>query len=381
MGEAADAVVHAGVVLLSLVLHTGAGLAAGVLAAGAVVLMLSLMGRRSTFWREAHRHCGRPTYLAGALAGAWAGFQVYLLDLVVPSWGVLTARLLLAGTVLAGAWCVVGLAKAAEASIVQAVKDDRDSNRLSRVRTQAQVLRRVVEAVIVVCGLVGAAMVFPGARFAMGSLLASAGLVSVVAGLAAQSALGNVFAGLQLAATDAIRVGDVVKVEEQQGEVEEITLTYVVVHAWDDRRVIYPSNHFTQRPFTNLSRRGTQLTSTMSLELDFSVPVDRLRAELERVVAQAPGWDGREASLQVTDAVNGVVTVRIVLSGTDTANVFGLQCHVREHLLAWLQAEAPEALPRNRVVVEAAPGLEARAAEAAADTVASGAASGTPLEA
>ncbi|SPT53506.1 Mechanosensitive ion channel [Actinomyces bovis] len=350
--EAAQAVVKASATLLSFLLRGGIGIVLGLVAAAALVGVLSLMARRQPLWREVHKYGRRPLYLGGALLGAWLGTFTTFLYVEMPAWGLLASRLLLVGVVLSGTWFVVGLAKAAEAGILSAFKDS-DSGRRNRVRTQTQVLRRVIETVIMVCGVVGAAMVFPSARLAMGSLLASAGLVSVIAGLAAQSTLGNVFAGLQLAATDAIRVGDVVKVEEQQGTVEEITLTYVVVRPWDDRRMIFPSSQFTQHPFSNLSRRGTQVTGTMNLELDFRVPVARVRAELERIVAAQADWDGREASLQVTDATKGAVTLRIVLSGRDTANVFGLQCQVREQLLAWLQTEAPEALPQLRVITEA----------------------------
>ena len=145
----------------------------------------------------------------------------------------------------------------------------------------------MAEVIIIICGLVGAVMTFPGARLAMGSLLASASLVSVIAGLAAQSTLGNVFAGIQLALTDAIRVDDIVVVGKEQGAIEEITLTYVVVRIWDDRRLIYPSTYFTQSPFANWSRRGTQHVGTLTLDLDWRVPVASVRAELARVVASS----------------------------------------------------------------------------------------------
>lgn len=378
--ETAEVVVQAGLSLLYVAWRVGAGALVGLAAAAALALVLSVLGRRRALLAEFRKYSRSTLYLGGALTGAWLGLQYAYLDHLAPDWVALVSRLLLAGVVLAGAGVVVALVKAVEASIVTAVEDDGDLRRANRIKTQAQVLRRVIQVVIVLCGLAGAAMVFPSARLAMGSLLASAGLVSVIAGLAAQSTLGNVFAGLQLAATDAIRVGDVVKADLDQGTVEEITLTYVVVRIWDDRRVIYPSSHFTTNPFSNLSRRGTQLTGTVSMQLDFRVPVERLRAELERVVAQAPGWDGREASLQVTDAVAGVVTVRIVLSGRDTSSVFDLQCYVREHLLTWLQTEVPEALPRTRVVVEADPGAEAReAVEAASGAAAGGLPGARPL--
>lgn len=353
--ETAEAVVSTGATLLSAVLHAGAGALAGLVAAVAVGLVMSVMGRRAPLWRQLHHYCRLPLHATGTLAGVWVGALAFILGRSDLDQGQLVMRLLLAAVVVAATWTVSRAAKAIEATVVEAVENDGDLNRLSRVTTQAQVLRRVAQAVIAVCGVAGAAMVFPSARVAMASLLASAGLVSVIAGLAAQTTLANVFAGLQLAVSDAIRVGDVVLVEDKQGRIEEITLTYVVVHVWDDRRIIYPSKFFTETPFTNLSRRGTQLTGTLDLELDFRVPVARLREHLEQVVPACPQWDGREVGLQVADAVGGVVTVRVVVSAAGTADLFTLKCHVREELLAWLQDQAPQALPRTRVVLDQAP--------------------------
>src|SRR3954454_10434489 len=141
------------------------------------------------------------------------------------------------------------------------------------MRTQVQVLRRVTVAVLVVCAAAGIALTFPSARACGASLLASAGLLSIVAGLAAQSSLANVFAGMQLAFTDAIRVDDVVVVDQQWGRIEEITLTYVVVHIWDDRRLILPCTYFTNTPFENWTRTSSELLGAVEFDLDWRVPV------------------------------------------------------------------------------------------------------------
>lgn len=186
----------------------------------------------------------------------------------------------------------------------------------------------------------------------MGSLLASAGLASVIAGMAARSMLGNVFAGLQLATTDAIRVDDIVVVGDEQGTIEEITLTYVVMRTWDDRRLILPSTHFTENPFANWTRGGSQATGSFTLDLDWRVPIASLRAELARLVAASTVWDGRQASLEVSDAIGGQVSVKIVLTGDNPGDVGTLKSYVREELVTWLQREAPYALPRTRVEVE-----------------------------
>jgi len=164
-------------------------------------------------------------------------------------------------------WLVVAFAKAIESTVVKGVQASENQGRANRVTTQSQIIRRVAQVVIVIAGLVSAIMTFPSVQLAMGSLLASAGLASVIAGMAARSMLGNVFAGLQLATTDAIRVDDVVVVDNEQGTIEEITLTYVVMRTWDERRLILPSTHFTENPFANWTRGGSQSTGTFTLEL------------------------------------------------------------------------------------------------------------------
>jgi hypothetical protein len=202
--------------------------------------------------------------------------------------------------------------------------------------------------VLVVCAIAGILLTFPSARALGASLLASAGLISIVAGLAAQSSLANMFAGLQLAFTDAIRVDDVVVIDDEWGRIEEITLTYVVVHVWDDRRLILPSTYFTTTPFENWTRRAADLLGTVELDLDWDVPVEQMRAELVRLLDHTDLWDRRVGVLQVTDAVGGYVRVRALASAVDAPTLFDLRCYVREGLVAWLQDVAPQAIPRSR---------------------------------
>ncbi|MBW3070384.1 mechanosensitive ion channel [Actinomyces sp. 594] len=350
--DAAEAVVEATADVFSLAWRVGLGALMGIALVFILVVVLRTMGRRRVMYAELIRFCRTPMYAMAALAGAFIGGQVAFFDLSQPDWAQFVLHALLIGIILSATWVVVGVAKAVESSVVIGVRSHGDVDRTKRITTQAQVLRRVAEVIIVVCGLVGVAMTFPSARVAMASLLASAGLVSVVAGLAAQSTLGNLFAGIQLATTDAIRVDDVVVVNEEQGFIEEITLTYVVVRVWDGRRLIFPSTYFTQNPFANWSRRGNQLTGTFTLDLDWRAPVAALRAEVERILSGSSVWDGRVASVDVTDTSAGTVTVRVAVSGANNADVFALQCQLREELVAWLQREAPYALPRTRVEVD-----------------------------
>ncbi|OLO72917.1 mechanosensitive ion channel family protein [Actinomyces oris] len=342
--------------LVTIAWHAGLGAVIGLVIAFVVVAILTFMGRRRLLYHEVVELGRRPIVAVGAMTGAFLGSQLALaglrLDKSDSTTMVVVERGLTIALIGSVTWLVVAFAKSIESTVVKGAQAGGDQGRANRVTTQSQVLRRVAQAIIVIAGLVSAIMTFPSVQFAMGSLLASAGLASVIAGMAARSMLGNVFAGLQLATTDAIRVGDIVVVDDQQGTIEEITLTYVVMRTWDDRRLILPSTHFTENPFANWTRGGSQATGFFTLDLDWRVPIASLRAELARLVAASPAWDGRQASLEVFDAVGGHVTVRIVLTGDNPGDVGALKSYVREELVTWLQREAPYALPRTRVEVE-----------------------------
>jgi hypothetical protein len=241
---------------------------------------------------------------------------------------------------------------------------DADRHR-RKVRTQITLLRRIVVALVVVFGSAAVLVTFPAFSTVGKTLFASAGVLSVVAGLAAQTSLGAVFAGIQIAFSDAIRVGDVVVLEEEWGRIEEITLTYVVVHLWDERRLVLPSTYFTKTPFQNWTRNATALLGTVELDVDFAVPLDDMRGELDRLLRSNELWDGRVGILQVTDAVDGYVRVRMLVSAANAPVLFDLRCDVREGIVRWLQHTEPGALPRRRIEpAELGPGPEAPAAEA-----------------
>jgi hypothetical protein len=193
--------------------------------------------------------------------------------------------------------------------------------------------------------------VFPEARAAGASLLASAGVISIIAGVAAQSTLGNVIAGVQLAYSGAIRVDDVVIAHGEWGRIEEITLTYVVVHVWDDRRMVLPSSYFTTTPFENWTRTSSQLMQSVDFDLDWRVDPQGMRDEMHRILARTTLWDGRVAVLQVTDATGGTVHIRILVTAVDAPTLFDLRCFLREEMIRWLHEHQPQALPRTRVAV------------------------------
>lgn len=218
-----------------------------------------------------------------------------------------------------------------------------------RMQTQLALVRRLAIAVVVIVGSASILLTFPGVQGVGASVLASAGVVSIVAGLAAQSVLGNVFAGIQLAFSDAIRVDDVVIVEGEWGRIEEITLTYVVVGIWDDRRMVLPSTYFTSTPFQNWTRNTSELLGSVEFDLDWWVSPAVMRIELDRVLAGTELWDGRAQVLQVTDAVGGYVRVRILVTAVDAPTLFDLRCLVREQMVEWILAQNPSAIPRSRV--------------------------------
>lgn len=252
-------------------------------------------------------------------------------------------------TIGAVSWLVATVAFLVEDSVLHRVKVDvRDNRRARRVRTQMGIIRRLTAVLVTIVGLSAALMTFDTMRTYGASVLASAGLVGVVAGLAAQTMLSNVFAGLQLVFTDALRYDDIVVVEGQWGRIEELTLTYVVVHLWDERRLVLPATYFTTTPFENWTRSESRVIAAVELNLDPSAPVGELRTKTRELVEANPLWDQREWVLQVTDGTELTMVVRITASAADASSAWDLKCDLREQLLAWIHAEHPQALPRVR---------------------------------
>lgn len=258
--------------------------------------------------------------------------------------------LLLAGIVAAFAWLALRIVRLVEQNTLAKYQSaSLDDRRDRKIQTQTVLIRRVLHVLIVVVAVAVILLAIPAVRAVGAGLLASAGLLSVIAGLAVQSTLTNVFAGIQLAFTDAIRVGDVVDVEGTFGNIEDITLSSVVVKIWDGRRMIYPSSHFTTTPFENWTRIGAEIIGTVEMELDWRVPLDALRERLKDLLASTQLWDGRESSIQVTDALGGIVKIRAVVSARNSGELWDLRCLVREDFVNYLRAEHPEALPTQRM--------------------------------
>lgn len=236
--------------------------------------------------------------------------------------------------------------------VVARKEDDRERR---RARTQMQLIRRLVNAAFIVLGVAMVLMTFPGVEQVGATILASAGLLSVVVGIAAQTSLGNLFAGLQIAFTDAVRIRDVVEVDGTWSTVEDITLSYVVVSIWDERHKVLPSTYFTTQPFINWSRTGDSVTGVVLFELDWRTDVAAMREELDRFVSQHPAWDGRSKSLTVTDSTGGHLTVRALVTTANTDDDWTLRVELREHLVVWLREHDPDALPIQRVTMSPSP--------------------------
>ncbi|BDZ41538.1 mechanosensitive ion channel protein MscS [Paraoerskovia sediminicola] len=329
------------------------GLAAALVISIILGVVMRRIGRRAPLARRVSERMRRP--MQGVLATI---ALIVAVQVSVPReevvWRAPVNHVLVIVLIGFGAWLLGALALVLEDHMLDrftvtpegASADDRHSR---RARTQIQVIRRLTVAAVVIIGIGGALLTFPGARAAGASLFASAGLVSVIAGLAAQTTLSNVFAGMQIAFTDGIRVDDVVVLEGEWGRIEEITLTYVVVHLWDDRRLILPSTFFTTTPFENWTRRQSALLGTVELELDWEVPLDAMRSVLKGLLVESRLWDERVGVIQVTDATGGRVTVRATVSAADAGTLWDLRCFVREGLVSWLHQWAPQALPRTRL--------------------------------
>ncbi|WP_051172019.1 mechanosensitive ion channel family protein [Microbacterium indicum] len=307
------------------------------------------LGTRHRLFAELAERFPRPVFCAVLVVGLFATVPTFFPDGFDVAETAVTYTLTLA-TIAVFGWIIgkVIILLVDGASLRQAELADDDFTRRSR-ETQITLLRRIIVALVAILTVAAMLLTIPGARAFGASMFASAGLVSVVAGLAAQSTLGNLIAGLQLAFSNALKVGDTVEVVGEVGTVEEITLTYVVVRVWDDRRVVLPSTHFTTTPYTNRTRSQTEIAGTVLVEADYAVDVDAMRQELETILDATPLWDRRLASLVVSDAVGGVATLSATVSAKDGDDLGALRALVREKLIAFLAAHRTAELRRTRV--------------------------------
>ena len=341
---------------LGLAVAVAIGLAAAFVVAVIVKLAAAAATKRREWPRALTSKARHPFRLLLAVIAVWAA-----VNFSMPGMEWVNHAFLIA-LIAVGAWFVAALVGFAIVLGMGRYRIDVPDNRVARrIQTQLAIVQRLAYAVIVIIALGSILLTFPGVQAVGASVLASAGVVSIVAGLAAQSTLANVFAGVQLAFSDAIRVDDVVIAEKEWGRIEEITLTYVVVHIWDDRRMVLPSTYFTSTPFENWTRSSSELLGSVEIDLDWRVSPVAMRAELDKILARTDIWDGRASVLQVTDATGGFVRVRILVTAVDAPTLFDLRCFIREEMVEWLQTQDPASIPRTRVqMVETEPRVKSK---------------------
>jgi small-conductance mechanosensitive channel len=228
----------------------------------------------------------------------------------------------------------------------------KDNLKARRVLTQIRVIERIISIGIILLAVSFMLMSFPRVRQLGVSLLASAGVIGIILGFAAQKTLGNLIAGIQIAISQPIRLDDVVIVENEWGWIEEINLIYVVVRIWDLRRLVVPISYFIENPFQNWTRVSADILGSVVIYADYTIPVEDIRAELTRILHNSPHWDKKVDVLQVTNATDRTIELRALMSAVDSPTAWNLRCEVRERLLEFLQKNLPQCLPKARVEIE-----------------------------
>jgi small-conductance mechanosensitive channel len=294
----------------------------------------------------------RCTWPGFATAGMVAFETMYVPGMFGWSYEAVAEQAVAVLLIISFTWLIIQAAYAVTDVVLERlVTVEGDRNRKARrIRTQITLVRRAAAAIVILIALGAIMFTFPAVRALGAGLIASAGIVGVIVGIAAQSTLGNLIAGLQLVFSDAIRLDDVVVVDDEWGRIEELTLTYVVLRLWDERRLILPVSYFTATPFENWTRHGTRVIGHVTMSVDWSVPVAELRAELYRALREHPLWDQKDWTLQVTGVQpNGLVELRALMSAADAPSVWDLKCDMREHMIDYIRRNHPESLPRLRV--------------------------------
>jgi len=281
--------------------------------------------------------------------------------------GAIENRVVATATIIGVAWWLVRVVAAVANAIERSSHANTSTSAVAPdargVRTQVRVMRRVLNVAIALLAIALVLTQFEVVRSVGVSLLASAGIAGVVLGLAAQKTLAGIFAGIHLTATQPIRIGDVVIVDGQWGTIEEVTLTYVVLKIWDERRLIVPMSRFLDQPFENWTRTSVQLHGTVFLFADWTMPVDEMRRAVDRAVIGHPKWDGRTKSVLVTDVKEHTLQVRVLVSARNADDLWSLRVDLREKLVRWLQEnESGRWLPRLRVGDSTSPSIAGPAA-------------------
>ncbi len=247
------------------------------------------------------------------------------------------------------AWLLMQVISALEKATLQRLKNSLSEDfHARRVYTQIRVFKRIIIFIILLLAFAATAMTFDNVRELGTSILASAGLATVILGFAAQKTLGNLFVGVQIAITQPIRINDLVSIEGELGTVEEITLSHVILRIWDLRRLVIPISYFIDKPFQNLSRTSTELLSPIFFYTDYNLPVEAIRQAFMNILQQSPLWDGKVAKLQVVDTQGNILKVRAVASVRNSSDAWDLKCEILEKLTAFIVKNHPDSLPKTR---------------------------------
>ena len=295
------------------------------------------------------RHCYRPLQWTIVIFVIRLALPTVFPDEIPSSLNHVLSLLLIAVV----SWLLIKIVYVFEDFLVSRFEIDvKDNLQARKIHTQLRVLKRIVVITIGVVALATMLMTFPKVRQLGTTILASAGIIGIVVGMAAQRTIGAFIAGLQIAFTQPIRVDDVVIVENEWGRIEEITLTYVVVKIWDLRRLIVPITYFIEKPFQNWTRVTADILGTVFLYVDYTVDLGAVREELQRLLKESEFWDGKVCGLQVTNTSERTVEVRALMSAADASAAWSLRCHVREKLVDFIKTKFPQALPRLRAELD-----------------------------
>ncbi len=320
---------------------------------GAYAAQFALMAVLSRFFAPGHSLLQRVFHRTKGVVRF--GFIIIAASILIPAFPLkhseldLVRQFLLAAFILLIGWIVVvATSIVAERYLLRFTRRAKDSLQTRAAQTQVRILTRAIHTLTILLAVGAALMTFQSVREFGISIFASAGLAGIVLGLAARPMLENLIAGIQIAVTQRIRIDDVVVVEGEWGQVEELNSTYITIRLWDRRRLILPLNYFLEKPFENWTHNGTSIIGTVMLYLDFSAPVEKIRARLNAILAKSELWDRDVANLEVTEARADTIEVRVTVSAANSSTVWDLRCEVREKLLDYIKAEIPHALPRRR---------------------------------
>jgi small-conductance mechanosensitive channel len=301
---------------------------------------------KTTFDDYLIKHVRRP--MRAVMPLLFVFFVSPILDISPDSLEILKHALSI-GLIGSVAWLLIHIFFVAEDIIMSRYDlQDKDNLKARQVYTQIQVFKRVVTVVVSILAFATILMTFEKVRQLGTSILASAGVIGIVVGFAAQRTISTIFAGFQIAITQPIRMDDVVIVENEWGWIEEITLTYVVVRIWDLRRLILPITYFIERPFQNWTRITADILGTVYVYADYTIPVQEIREYLNGIVKESKFWDGKVCGLIVTNCTEKTVELRALVSARDSSDVWNLRCEVREKLVELIQKKYPYSLPKVR---------------------------------